>query len=141
MKWAVGVIDFQLTHLKVFRWKTVEELTFKILKRLDLPWVAFALHLFVCPPLSTHSCRYCKNKSIQLLCVCDSYGGSLGPEGPSLWLPKMQQEQTVYIDTTRLQVLNNFTVADLSIFKPHVLNSFGTFGYLVIVRFVSPGSS
>ena len=53
----------------------------------------------------------------------------------------MQQEQTVYIDRTRLQVLNNFTVADLSIFEPHVLNSFGTFGYLVIVRFVSPGSS
>ena len=50
VKWAVGVIDFQLTHLKVFRWKTVEELTFKILKRLDLPWVAllcissYALH-------------------------------------------------------------------------------------------------
>lgn len=53
-------------------------------------------------PSTFHTFMQILQKQIHtnLVCVCDSYGGSLGPEGPSLWLPKMQQEQTVYIDTT-----------------------------------------
>ena len=50
VKWAVGAIHFQLTtHLKVKRWKAVEELTFKIWKRLDfqnMEAVEFGFHLF-----------------------------------------------------------------------------------------------